>query len=91
MEAWTMAAPWLGVAGLIAAFIIYVRLKAGDAGSAEMAEISDDIHDGAMAFLKREYSILLVFIAVAETTTLTSPVRLSLSTPVIVTEPRLAV
>ena len=64
MEAWTTAAPWLGVAGLIAAFIVYTRLKAGDAGSPEMVEISDDIHDGAMAFLKREYSILLVFIAV---------------------------
>ena len=64
MEAWTTAAPWLGVAGLIAAFIVYTRVKAGDAGSAEMVEISDDIHDGAMAFLKREYSILLVFVAV---------------------------
>ena len=64
MEAWTTTAPWLGVAGLVVAFIIYVRLKAGDAGSAEMVEISDDIHEGAMAFLKREYSILLRFVAV---------------------------
>ena len=64
MEAWTTTAPWLGGAGLIVAFIIYVRLKAGDAGSPEMVEISDDIHDGAMAFLKREYSILLLFVAV---------------------------
>ena len=64
MEAWTTTAPWLGVAGLVVAFIIYVRLKAGDAGSAAMVEISDDIHEGAMAFLKREYSILLLFVAV---------------------------
>ncbi len=64
MEAWTTTAPWLGVAGLVVAFIIYVRLKAGDTGSAEMVEISDDIHEGAMAFLKREYSILLLFVAV---------------------------
>ena len=64
MEAWTTAAPWLGAVGLIVAFIIYGRLKAGDPGSPEMVEISDDIHDGAMAFLKREYSILLLFIAV---------------------------
>ena len=64
MEAWTTAAPWLGAVGLIVAFVIYNRLKAGDAGSPEMVEISDDIHEGAMAFLKREYSILLLFIAV---------------------------
>ena len=64
MEAWTTTAPLLGVAGLVVAFIIYVRLKAGDAGSSEMVEISDDIHEGAMAFLKREYSILLLFVAV---------------------------
>lgn len=64
MEVWTTAAPYLGVAGLIVAFIIYTRVKAGDPGSAEMVEISDLIHEGAMAFLKREYSILLIFVAV---------------------------
>ena len=64
MEGWTTGAPYLGVAGLIVAFIIYLRIKAGDAGNAKMVEISDLIHEGAMAFLKREYSILLVFVAV---------------------------
>tara|TARA_B100000809_G_scaffold249673_1_gene281278 strand:+ start:9 stop:2069 length:2061 start_codon:yes stop_codon:yes gene_type:complete len=64
MEVWTTAAPYLGVAGLIVAFIIFTRVKAGDAGSAKMVEISDLIHEGAMAFLKREYTILLVFVAV---------------------------
>jgi len=64
MEVWTTGAPYLGVAGLIVAFIIYLRIKAGDAGNAKMVEISDLIHEGAMAFLKREYSILLVFVAV---------------------------
>ena len=64
MEVWTTAAPYLGVAGLIVAFIIYTRIKAGDPGTAEMVEISDLIHEGAMAFLKREYSILLIFVAI---------------------------
>ncbi|MDA0336529.1 MAG: sodium-translocating pyrophosphatase [bacterium] len=64
MEVWTTAAPYLGVAGMIVAFIIYTRIKAGDPGSAVMVEISDLIHEGAMAFLRREYSILMVFIAV---------------------------
>ena len=63
MEGWTTGAPYLGVTGLIVAFIIYLRIKAGDAGNAKMVEISDLIHEGAMAFLKREYSILLVFYA----------------------------
>ncbi|MBT7860014.1 MAG: sodium-translocating pyrophosphatase [Gemmatimonadetes bacterium] len=64
MEAWTTAAPYLGVAGLIIAFLIYGRIKKADEGSAAMIEISEAIHEGAMAFLKREYSILLIFIAV---------------------------
>jgi K(+)-stimulated pyrophosphate-energized sodium pump len=64
MDVWTTAAPYLGVAGLIVAFIIYTRIKAGDPGSAEMVEISDLIHEGAMAFLRREYTILLLFVAV---------------------------
>ena len=64
MEGWTTGAPYLGGAGLIVAFIIYLRIKAGDAGNPKMVEISDLIHEGAMAFLKREYSILLVFVAV---------------------------
>jgi K(+)-stimulated pyrophosphate-energized sodium pump len=29
-----------------------------------MREISDAIHEGAMAFLKREYVVLLVFVAI---------------------------
>jgi K(+)-stimulated pyrophosphate-energized sodium pump len=64
MEVWTTAAPYLGVAGMIVAFVIYLRIKAGDPGSAEMVEISDLIHEGAMAFLRREYTILMIFVAV---------------------------
>ncbi|SVB43138.1 uncharacterized protein METZ01_LOCUS195992, partial [marine metagenome] len=64
MEAWMTAAPYLGVVGLIIAFAIYGRIKSADPGSPEIQEISDAIHEGAMAFLKREYSILLIFIAV---------------------------
>ena len=64
MEAWMTAAPYLGVVGLIIAFAIYGRIKSADPGSPGIQEISDAIHEGAMAFLKREYSILLIFIAV---------------------------
>ncbi|MEE2658576.1 MAG: sodium-translocating pyrophosphatase [Candidatus Latescibacterota bacterium] len=61
--AWTTNAPYLGLAGLIVAFIIYTQIKKEDAGNEQMVEIAESIHEGAMAFLRREYTILLVFIA----------------------------
>jgi K(+)-stimulated pyrophosphate-energized sodium pump len=64
MEAWTSLAPFLGLFGLIVALLIYLSIIKKSAGNALMIEISDSIHEGAMTFLKKEYSILLVFIAV---------------------------
>jgi K(+)-stimulated pyrophosphate-energized sodium pump len=64
MEVWTTLAPFLGLFGLIVALLIYLSIIKKSAGNALMIEISDSIHEGAMAFLKKEYSILLVFIAV---------------------------
>ena len=49
MEQWTAAAPYLGVVGLVIAALIYASVRKGDAGSDQMVEIADDIHDGAMA------------------------------------------
>jgi len=66
MDTWTTwvgAAPYLGIVGLLIALLIFRSIRKGDAGTAEMTDIADAIHDGAMAFLKREYSILLIFIA----------------------------
>jgi len=54
----------MGVGGLVIALFIYRYIIRNDAGSPQMIEIADAIHEGAMAFLKREYSILLVFVAV---------------------------
>ena len=64
METWTTAAPVLGLVGLLFALLIYMAIKRQPAGSELMHEISEQIHEGAMAFLKREYSILLVFVAI---------------------------
>ena len=64
METWTSTAPYLGVVGLLFAVLLYAYIVKRPAGSAEMVEIADSIHDGAMAFLKREYTILLGFILV---------------------------
>ncbi|MEW6206856.1 MAG: sodium-translocating pyrophosphatase [Acidobacteriota bacterium] len=52
----------LGVAGLLFAALTYVEVMRKPAGSNKMKEISAAIHDGAMVFLKREYSILALFV-----------------------------
>lgn len=59
-----MFAPVLGVIGFAIAIMIYRVLKAQPVGNDRMKEISEAIHDGAMAFLKREYTVLAVFIVV---------------------------
>ena len=51
----------LGVLGLIIAFLIYQLILRYPQGSSKVVEISDAIHSGAMAFMRREYSILFVF------------------------------
>jgi len=62
---WTVLAPLLGVLGLVMAFSMYRHVVAQPAGTGAMTEIADAIHTGAMAFLKKEYSILVWFIVVA--------------------------
>ena len=53
-----------GAAGLVFAMILFISMKSQPAGTEKMIEIADAIHDGAMAFLKREYSILAIFVIV---------------------------
>ncbi len=50
------------VAGLVAAGLIYVFLKRIPVENESMVRISNAIHEGAMVFLRREYSILAVFV-----------------------------
>ncbi|MCK5126766.1 MAG: sodium-translocating pyrophosphatase [candidate division Zixibacteria bacterium] len=54
----------LGAVGLLFALALFVTLKKKPTGNDLMLELSNTIHDGAMVFLKREYSILLVFIVI---------------------------
>ena len=61
---WIPLAPFLGLLGLVMAFGIYRYVVAQPAGSGLMIEISDSIQAGAMAFLRKEYSILVWFIVV---------------------------
>ncbi|MDF1544679.1 MAG: sodium-translocating pyrophosphatase [bacterium] len=54
----------IGVVGLLFAIALFFWIKGKSTGTDMMREISDIIHDGAMVFLKREYSILVIFIIV---------------------------
>ena len=58
------AIPLAGVCGLIFAFILYASVVKQSPGTAKMVDIADQIHDGAMAFLKRMYNILFIFVAI---------------------------
>ena len=51
----------LGFTGLLAAYVLYVQVKKYPAGDKNLTDISDEIHLGAMAFMKKEYSILFMF------------------------------
>lgn len=53
--------PLIGVFGLLAAFFIYQIVKRYAAGDGVVREIAEAIHDGAMVFMRREYSILGLF------------------------------
>ena len=61
---WTSWASVAGMAGLLAAGFVYRYVKSQPAGSDLMIDISTQIHDGAMTFLKREYSVLAVFVLI---------------------------
>ena len=56
-------APVLGAVGLLGAGLIYLYVARQADGTDRMREIAADIHEGAVTFLKREYSVLGVFIA----------------------------
>ena len=60
----TPFAPLLGILGLIVAYLIYGYVKKQPNGNQVMQDLEAMIHEGAMAFLKKEYTYLAVFIVV---------------------------
>ena len=54
----------LGGIGLLVAFIIYRVIMTYSAGSGKVVEIGEEIHKGAMTFIRREYTILFIFAAI---------------------------
>jgi K(+)-stimulated pyrophosphate-energized sodium pump len=53
-----------GIAGLVLAGIIYKWIAGQPDGNDLMRKLAGQIHEGAMVFLRREYKILAVFVAV---------------------------
>lgn len=56
--------PLLGAIGMICAFILYKIVTKYPEGEDSIKKIADQIHLGAMVFMKREYTILVMFLAV---------------------------
>lgn len=56
--------PAIGLVGIIIAFIIFSAIASKPAGNQRMQEIAGLIEEGAMAFLKREYKSLAIFLAI---------------------------
>jgi K(+)-stimulated pyrophosphate-energized sodium pump len=54
----------LGIIGLLFALFLFLNIRRKSSGNQQMTELSEVIHDGAMVFLKREYSILAIFIVI---------------------------
>jgi len=55
-------APIAGVLALAFAFVLINRVNSADPGTENMQEIAAAIQEGAMAFLKRQYTTLIVFV-----------------------------
>jgi len=53
-----------GIISIIFALLLFLNIKRQSRGNKKMIEISEAIHEGAMAFLKREYKVLLIFVIV---------------------------
>lgn len=60
----TILIPIIGALSLVIALVFGILVSKKDAGTARMKEIAEEIHKGAMAFLRREYLILSIFAVV---------------------------
>jgi K(+)-stimulated pyrophosphate-energized sodium pump len=54
----------MGVLGLLIAFMLYKKVNSVEIDNEIVADITQEIQDGAMAFLKAEYRVLSVFVVV---------------------------
>ena len=64
MDTWGWIPVGLGILGLASAWIVYGFVKRFPEGEGKVVEISNSIHKGAMVFMRREYTILIAFVAI---------------------------
>jgi K(+)-stimulated pyrophosphate-energized sodium pump len=64
LENLTMYALAIGAVGLVACYLTYAGIVRHAPGSQAMQDLAQQIHEGSMAFLKREYTVLLPFLLV---------------------------
>ena len=64
MENIPLIAAGAGLVGLLIAFMLYMRVNKVEIDNEKVAEITNEIQDGAMAFLKAEYRVLGIFVVV---------------------------
>ncbi len=57
-----LAPPLLGIVGLVVAWFVYRMVTRFPAGDGPEARIAEQIHLGAMTFIRREYSIMSLFL-----------------------------
>ena len=60
----SILAPIGGIVSLIFAIILYISIKKENPGNEKMKELSKAIREGAMAFLKSKYKVLIIFVIV---------------------------
>ncbi|NNL56696.1 MAG: sodium-translocating pyrophosphatase [Pseudomonadales bacterium] len=64
MSDYMILPPIAGLIGLVIAFFIYRAMYAYPEGNEAVQKIGGEIHLGAMVFMRREYTMLLAFVAV---------------------------
>ena len=64
LENLTTYALLISVAGLVVCYLTYLGVARQPAGSQVMQDLAEQIHLGSMAFLRREYTVLLPFLLV---------------------------
>jgi len=64
MQFWVSAIPIIGAVALLYAIYKALWVVKQDAGTDEMKELAGHVADGAMAFIKREYTVITIFVCV---------------------------
>ncbi len=64
MERFLYGVPAAAIIGLFFALLLWFKVNRAEAGNEKMREIAGAIYEGAMTFLRREYSYLIVFVVV---------------------------